>query len=1545
MATPAQAARGMPSSVEASSDALLAQHHTEKKAPHRWWETVSNALLRHITFIGPGLIASVAYCDPGNWATDMQAGSQFGYKLLFTVLLSGLFAILLQVLCARLGTVTSMDLAVQTRRLVLGFPAGPGPVPDMKTTKMRMRYWGILIPLYLINELAIIATELAELVGSAIALNLLFPAIPLWGGVLLTSADVFLILAVYRPNMGVRIFETLIGVLVMIVLACFIVLLVRVDPNWGDVFYGYVPSSTIIDAQGLYVSISILGATIMPHSLVLGSHFATANRLDGYTQLASAPSDVPDDASAGPRKSLWARVREGLIAKHVQVPQVVQEDQLPAQLPMSLQSVQLHLKHASWDIAICLVLFAITINSAILIVASAAFYYGNNQRGDTEIVADLFQAFHLLRETVGKAPAILFAIALLAAGQSSSITVTLAGQIISEGFLRWRLTPFMRRLFTRAVAVIPSMIVAALAGRKGLDKMVALSMALPFVSFPLLVLTGSRLRMAREVYTESPADATAAGIALSSPSAYGSISPPAPPEQPLAEQDAPPPETSDHDTTSLPAVALEEAASPDAPPESRWRHAVRWGWDFMFPRRAMGLLDCENSGGTEKYNFQNSGAVQLLSWAVFLVICIADVYVLYATLKDPDNAFQRPAPPGRGNSGSSRSPDGSPATALSQYDVSVLSLIPSQGDISDLHGYLRGRRPNSPALSPASAVHAKVARGRLQESHDAVRRGTVTSPAKSVPSLRDEPRSESPHVPRFARSWSSSVLPNTAPSTPTHGTMSLGDTTPRGRVRRTPKSREQAPSVCASDGASRSSSPLPARLRSRSLSMVSMRKTLERFRRTPPIPAASATSSSRKNSISSFRSLAFPLGGANTSTSSLVLTKTRSSSSSAGDLNDLGLPYATRSATDVTTAGRDVASANGNRRNLAPLLTMSGISPSEYTPDMVQSPLAAQFSDGQHSLPWAHPRRASNASQDVPGPASESGRRMRSPFGASRPHSSRPSMVTSSSHSSLVPPLADELASPVTFASPARGLPEQPALLSPELSPRRPLEQSPHRLPEQLPQRQGGPSPVLLREVPNTPKMRHPSFAPSPRAEPSPLAAAGVLSAPAGRTANSGFSVRRASVRGAASLSSRDSAYSSIAATMTSPTCAEHRLTPEYASITPPPVKRASFGFSPPETRGICGASNGDKVSADDGVSRIGDVLDIRDAPADDVGLGAHDVPDAFSAAIGALSPFTDGGQGQGAGEEWGPGPEEKRDVDVWKTRASKMEARHNGQVQEARERQMRQRNQDNAPAGGDAPRAIRDNPVSTQGQERASLALQIEDAFQRIMSLSAPGGEAVAESGASADYGQNGEATTHRATETAPENAQSAWTTRDDYDAALGPPPPPLHSGCLHSQMAQFAAQQADLRGTIESSRVEILELRKHINQFRDVVRDDEVSRHSALAQSSAQRARLRESIASMEDLDRKLAQMLDGAGDGDGQPTQWLLDEPMAQLGGAQGRRVLGSTALFLGRRERQFVPQTDADTDVDWSITEEQLPGLTAAPWYAHITAEERSRYAAQ
>lgn len=610
-----------------------------------WLETAGDTLMRHVSFLGPGLIAAVAYCDPGNWATDMEAGSRFGYKLLFTVLLSGLFAVLLQVLCCRLGAVTGLDLSTQTRRLVLGLPAGAGEIPSMNSFTMRLRYWCLLIPLYIINEVAIVATELAELIGSAIALNLLFPAIPLWAGVLITTADVFLALFLFRPSSGVRLFEALIGVLVLIVLVCFCILLRRVLPDWGDVFDGFVPSSTVVTSEGLYISISILGATIMPHSLILGSHFATIDRLDGelddnleQQEQSNQESEDPDARLSFWRQivpsnlsSIWRRT----ISSNIRVPEILQTDELPPRKPVSLRFLNVTLQHSSWDIAICLVLFAITINSAILIVASAAFHYGNNSKGDKEVVGDLFQAFGLLKDTIGTSSAILFAVALLAAGESSSITVTLAGQIISEGFIRWRITPFMRRFLTRAIAVIPAMFVAAITGRNGLDTMlvasqVALSMALPFISFPLLVITCSPYRMTRELLED-------ASVPMPRSQEMDGSYNHAYQHQDLYNPSHPSPSSTNSaaDQSPTPSSSRDAHVSKtDSEDTSLWSRCLHKTNEFCWPRRHY----YDDATGKHFYQFHCAQPIAILSWSVFLIICIADVYVLQSSIRDPTKA-------------------------------------------------------------------------------------------------------------------------------------------------------------------------------------------------------------------------------------------------------------------------------------------------------------------------------------------------------------------------------------------------------------------------------------------------------------------------------------------------------------------------------------------------------------------------------------------------------------------------------------------------------------------------------------------------------------------------------------------------------------------------------------------------------------------------------------------------------------------------------------------------------------------------------------------
>lgn len=503
----------------------------------RWYDKISTIAKRHAAFIGPGIIASVGYTDPGNWVTDLAAGSQFGYKLLFVVLMSGIFGIFLQILAVRMGVVTGDDLARNTRLLLLPDDDGRLRLGRNNSTPDKLKHRNLRIitlwALYLVSEGALIATEFAELLGSAIALNLLFPGLPLYGGVLVTSADVMLFLFIYKPQGNFRIFEFLIAFLVMIVLACYIALLVRTKPNWADVFDGYVPSSTLVQPEALYTGIGIIGAVIMPHAMYLGSHFSTINRIDKSKNSSRFEMDpeVVESASINDNALPWPQRCIGLLRRYIAnnfptfdahlrtrgqrhtrrsgeratIPALRSDqaqDQSKGLWPtrMSIAEMKIHLPHAAWDIALSLFFFAITINSAILVVAGAAFYYGNHSSAQ---LSDLYDAFELLKSTLGGAYAILFAIALLAAGQSASITCTLAGQLVSEGFIKWRTNAFLRRMVTRVITIIPSLAIAIGVGRKGLDSaliasQVTLSFALPFVLVPLIATTSMNKKMTVE---------------------------------------------------------------------------------------------------------------------------------------------------------------------------------------------------------------------------------------------------------------------------------------------------------------------------------------------------------------------------------------------------------------------------------------------------------------------------------------------------------------------------------------------------------------------------------------------------------------------------------------------------------------------------------------------------------------------------------------------------------------------------------------------------------------------------------------------------------------------------------------------------------------------------------------------------------------------------------------------------------------------------------------------------------------------------------------
>jgi manganese transport protein len=379
-----------------------------------WWRRIG-------AFAGPGYLVAVGYMDPGNWATDIAGGSAFGYALLSVILLSNLMAMLLQALSARLGIAAGLDLA-QACRARYSRP--------------------VSFVLWVLCEIAIIACDLAEVLGTAIALKLLF-GLPLTYGVVITALDVFLILALQR--FGFRKLEAFIIALLAIIAGCFAFELILAQPYMPDVLRGLVPTTEIVtDPARLYLAIGILGATVMPHNLYLHSSIVQTRAFD---------RDEAGKANA----IRWATVDS--------------------------------------TIALGLAFF---INAAILILAASAFHVA----GNTE-VTDIDEAYRLLSPALGMgAASMVFAVALLAAGQNSTVTGTLAGQIVMEGFLRLKLPFWARRVITRALAIVPAVIVVGATGDAGATQLlilsqVVLSLQLPFAIVPLVRFTSDPALMGR----------------------------------------------------------------------------------------------------------------------------------------------------------------------------------------------------------------------------------------------------------------------------------------------------------------------------------------------------------------------------------------------------------------------------------------------------------------------------------------------------------------------------------------------------------------------------------------------------------------------------------------------------------------------------------------------------------------------------------------------------------------------------------------------------------------------------------------------------------------------------------------------------------------------------------------------------------------------------------------------------------------------------------------------------------------------------------------
>jgi len=370
-------------------------------------------------FAGPGYLVAVGYMDPGNWATDLAGGARYGYTLLSVIMISNFMAILLQALSLRLGIASGRDLAQACR--------------DTYSRPVTFALW-------ILCEIAIAACDLAEVIGAAIALNLLF-GLPLIWGVLLTALDVLLVL--FLQHRGFRYVEALVVGLIVAIAGSFAIELWLAQPVWGQVAAGFIPQTEIIkNPEMLYIAIGILGATVMPHNLYLHSSI-------------------------------------------VQTRKYLDDDRSKAEA----------IRFATIDSTFAL-MFALFINAAILIMAAATFHGTGHQD-----VADIGDAYNLLTPLLGAGFAsALFAIALLCSGQNATLTGTLAGQIVMEGFINLRLRPWLRRLITRLIAIIPAVIVVALYGERGTGSLlilsqVVLSLQLPFAVFPLVMFTSDRAKM------------------------------------------------------------------------------------------------------------------------------------------------------------------------------------------------------------------------------------------------------------------------------------------------------------------------------------------------------------------------------------------------------------------------------------------------------------------------------------------------------------------------------------------------------------------------------------------------------------------------------------------------------------------------------------------------------------------------------------------------------------------------------------------------------------------------------------------------------------------------------------------------------------------------------------------------------------------------------------------------------------------------------------------------------------------------------------------
>lgn len=405
-----------------------------------------------IKFVGPGLLVSCAYIDPGNYSTSTAAGAQFHYSHLFIILLSNVFAVILQCLCIKLGTVTGLDLAENCRK--------------------HLPPWLNFIN-YILAEIAVIFTDLAEVVGSAIAFNILFN-IPLKWGVILTILDVLAIIFAYNPDGSmrhIRKFEIFVSFLVLMTFFCFVLLLDKVHVESKlEVLKGFIPSKIIFkEKSAIYLSLGIIGATVMPHSLYLGSNLVKP-RLREF------------DINAG---TYHREMNYDGVLSH----------------KPTLSAINYCLNYSYIELILSLCIVAVFINSSILIVSAAALY-GKPGAED----ADLLSIYDMLCNFISKQAGLIFALAMFFSAIAAGVICTMSGMVIAEGSVKWSINPFYRRLITRTISIIPCLFMALFSGRSGVAKIlnlsqVVLSLILPFVTAPLLYFTATREYMTVEIDT------------------------------------------------------------------------------------------------------------------------------------------------------------------------------------------------------------------------------------------------------------------------------------------------------------------------------------------------------------------------------------------------------------------------------------------------------------------------------------------------------------------------------------------------------------------------------------------------------------------------------------------------------------------------------------------------------------------------------------------------------------------------------------------------------------------------------------------------------------------------------------------------------------------------------------------------------------------------------------------------------------------------------------------------------------------------------------